>query len=317
MVSYVVNDGPRPVAAATRARVLAAIEELNYRPNHLARGLKAKQSQSIGLIVPGLSNPVYSEIALGIKDSLLTGGYSLFLCETEDDPEQGLRFASALDAKQVDGAIIIPTAEPDQLISVFAASATPLVVFEYHAVDAPSIVFDEMTGGRLAADHLLDLGHTRLSVLRGATTARTSSLRIDGFRQALAVRGFGLEPELVGEIADHFDLAEAKETALRLLDRPDPPTAIFSHNDMIAMTVVSAAHSLGMRVPDDLSVVGYDDIALAAYTSPPLTTIKLPKRDLGHLAGNLLRAQMMGDAAPEVTTLAPELVVRESTGPAS
>lgn len=316
VVSYVVNDGPRPVAADTRARVLAAIKELGYRPNQLARGLKARQSLSVGLIVPSLTNTIYSEIALGLKDSLLSEGYSLFLCETEDDAEHALRFAVALDAKRVDGAIIIPTDEPDRLIDTFAAGATPLVVLEYAARGTPSIVIDEILGGRLAAQHLLDLGHTRLAVVRGATTARTSSKRIDGAKGALGESGIELDPDLVGEVADHFDLAEAENVAMRILDRADPPTGVLSHNDMIAMTVISAARKLGMSVPEDLSVVGYDDIALAAFTSPPLTTVKLQKRDLGRLAGNMLRDQMIGEmVSPPVTTLRPELVVRESTGP--
>lgn len=316
VVSYVVNDGPRPVAEDTRERVLTAIRELGYRPNDLARGLKARESLSVGLIVPVLTNTIYSEIALGLKDSLLSEGYSFFVCETEDDVEHALRFAVALDAKRVDGVIIIPTDEPDLLIDTFAASATPLVVLECHANGVPSVVIDEVLGGRLAAEHLLDLGHTRLGLVRGAKRARTSSMRGEGCRQALADRGVEFDPDLVAEVASHFDLAEAEEAARRILDRADPPTGILTHNDMIAMAVISAARKLGMAVPRDLSVVGYDDIALAAYVSPPLTTVRFQKRELGRFAGNMLRQQMIGEAvAPGVTTLRPELVVRDSTGP--
>lgn len=316
VVSYVVNNGPRPVAAATRKRVLAAIDELNYRPNQLARSLKAQESRSVGLIVPSLGNPVYSEITLGLKDSLLSEGYSLFLYETEDDADVAPGFAAELNSRRVDGAVIIPTAEPSELIATFATSGTPLVIVEHHALGTPSIVLDEIAGGAAAANHMLELGHTRMGVLFGVATARDSAHRIDGYRVALDAHGVELDPGLITTVGSSFDLAGAEAAALGLLDRSDPPTAILCQNDMIAMTVLSAARKTGMSVPEDLSVVGYDDIALAAYSCPPLTTVKLPKRKLGRLAGRLLRAQMSGESdTPEVTTLVPELVVRESTGP--
>jgi len=316
VVSYVVNNGPRPVASATRKRVLAAIDELDYRPNQLARSLKAQESHSVGLIAPSLGNPVYSEIALGLKDSLMSEGYSLFLYETEDDAGVAPEFAAELIARRVDGAVIIPTAEPIALIATFAARGTPLVLLEHHVPGTPSIVLDEIAGGAAAANHLLDMGHTRVGVVFGVATARDSARRIDGYRVALDALGIELNPALVTTFGASFDLAGAEAAALDLLDRSDPPTAILCQNDLIAITVLSAARKLGMGVPGDLSVVGYDDIALAAYTSPPLTTVAFPKRKLGRLAGRLLRAEMIGESdAPDVTTVVPELVVRESTAP--
>lgn len=336
VVSYVVNGGPRPVAAETRDRVLAAIDELGYRPNQLAQGLKARRSHTVGLIVPSLTIPVYAEVAIGLKHALIDDGYSILLCETEDDPTQAIRYSQVLDAKQVDGAVIVPTADPAELIAPLAASGTPMVMLEHESSQIPSIIVDEHLGGYLATKHVLDLGHTNIGLIRGKQTARTSSDRVNGFRKALAEHSLPASAAAVLEVADHFDLASAEAAATKLLSRPDRPTALLGHNDYMAVAIISAARRLGLSVPGDLSVVGYDDTQLAAFTNPPLTTIELPKRDLGRLAGALLRNQMLGDQIPgdqapgdqepndqvlsdepppAVTKLVPQLVVRESTAP--
>jgi LacI family transcriptional regulator len=315
VVSRVINDGPQPVAPEIRSQVLAAIEELGYRTNPLTVGLKPRQSGSIGLIAPTLTYPVFAEMALGLNDVLVPDDYSILLCETEDDAEKTSRFAAALLAKRVDGVVVVPTAEPDQLVSMFSTGQTPLVIIENQTRGAPAIVIDEIAGGRLAADHLLELGHTRIGAIRGARMARASFRRFDGYVAACADRGVDVDSSLVHELADHHDLRKAEQAAFALLDCSDPPTAIISHNDLIAIIVVSVAARLGMRIPDDISVVGYDDIALAEFSNPPLTTIRVERRELGRLAGTILKAQMAQERPPTVTTLTPRLVERESTGP--
>lgn len=315
VVSYVVNDGPRRVAPETRARVEAAIAELGYRPNRLARGLKVRRSETIGLIAPTLMNPVYAEIAAGLKDSVVKHGYSIFLCETEDDVDQARRFGALLDTQQVDGVVVVPTGDPTDVIEPLLANDTPIVMLEHASSEVPSIIVDDHRGGFMAAAHLADLGHTRIGLVRGRATARTSSDRVLGYRDALEDRGLAFDASITREIRNHFALDAAEQAATELLTMDDRPTAIVAHNDWVAIAVISAAHRLGLEVPDDLSVVGYDNIQVASFTNPSLTTVHLPKRDLGQLAGTILLEQMMGSSTPPaLTKLMPDLIVRESTG---
>jgi LacI family transcriptional regulator len=310
-ISYVVNDGPRPVAPATRERVLEAIRELGYHPSDVARSLRLQRTSTIGLILPDTANPFYGEIARIIENFGYAEGYTVILCNSNLDSERERDYIDMLRAKRVEGLVIIPTS---------AEAAAPLqnshiltVVLEYPIDGAYCLVADDYQGGYAATDHLLRLGHQRIGIITRTGDTSSSALRVQGYQAALEQAGLPVDEQLAVETSATIPQGEA--AALQLLDLPKPPTAIFSHSDMIALGVYSAARRRGLRIPEDLSVVGYDDIDAAAYFNPPLTTVMYPKQAMGEGAArlliNLVRSEVR--SVPSTTLLPIELIERAST----
>jgi LacI family transcriptional regulator len=220
-----------------------------------------------------------------------------------------------LRAKQVDGVVITPHCEPLALIEPLRQARIPVVVLEHDLPGVDCIAIDEVTGGRLATQHLIDLGHQRIGIIRRASSSALSSQRFVGYQQALAAAGLAFDPSLVVDCAaGHAAGALAMQQLLAL---PQPPTAVFSHNDVLAMGAVHAIQRAGLSVPHDISVVGYDDITSAAYYMPPLTTVRCPKAEIGALAGRTILQLVQHKAVipPQTITLPVELVVRASTAP--
>ena len=310
-ISYVVNDGPRPVAPATRQRVLEAIRELGYHPSDVARSLRRQRTSTIGLILPDTANPFYGEIARIIENFGYAEGYTVILCNSNLDGERERDYIDMLRAKRVEGLVIIPTSA--EAVAPLKGSSIFTVVLEYPIEGAHCLVADDYQGGYVATEHLIRLGHQRIGILTRTGDTSSSALRVQGYRAALESAGMPVDETLIVETGAAIPQGEA--AALRLLDLPNPPTAIFSHSDMIALGVYSAARRRELRIPDDLSVVGYDDIDEAAYFNPPLTTVMYPKQAMGEGAARLLIRLMQSDSLPvPATTLLPiELVERAST----
>lgn len=314
-VSYVLNNGPRPVAPETRVRVEEAIAELGYYPNELARSLRLQQSSTIGLILPNVMNPVFGEIAHELENICTQEGFLVLLCNSDRQHDREERFIQMLRAKQVDGVVITPHREPAALIKPLLQAHIPVIVLEHDLPDVHCITLDEVQGGRIATEHLIELGHRRIALLRRKPTSALSTQRILGYQHALAVANIPYDPTLVIE-CDAGQAAGA-QAMHNLLARREPPTAIFTHNDVLAMGVLHAIHSAGLRVPEDISVIGYDDITSAAYFSPPLTTVRSPKAEMGVLAGQTI-LQLVRQKEPlpiQKITLPVELVIRASTAP--
>jgi LacI family transcriptional regulator len=315
VVSYVLNNGPRPVAPETRARVEAAIEELGYYPNELARGLRMQQTCTVGLIIPNLNNPAYAQIATSLKSVCLEHGYLVLLCNTGRDQMLEKRFVQMLRAKQVDGVVIIPSHDPQEAVGLLAEAHIPSVVLEHDLPGSHCIVVDDLVGGRLATQHLLDLGHRRIGFIRYTAFTTISGLRLDGYRQSLAAAGIEVDPALLIECDDSY--AAGCEAMDRLLTVADPPTAVFTHNDVLALGAMHAVQRRGLAIPDDISIVGYDDTASSAYFNPPLTTVRLPTDEIGREAAIMILdlAQRERDLLPpqRTTTLPVQLIVRGST----
>lgn len=315
VVSYVLNNGPRPVASETRARVEAAIRELGYFPNELARGLRRQQSCTVGLIIPNLNNPVYAQIATSLKSVCLEHGYLVLLCNTGRDQVLEHRFVQMLRAKQVDGVVAIPSHNPREVADLLAEAQIPTVILEHDLPGTHCIVVDDLTGGRLATQHLLDLGHRRIGFIRYTAFTTVSGLRLDGYRQSLAEAGIGFDPALLIECDDSH--AAGCEAMDRLLTVPDPPTAVFTHNDVLALGAMHAVQRRGLSIPRDISIVGYDDTASSAYFNPPLTTVRLPTEEIGREAATLILDLAQRDRdplpSPPKTTLPVNLIVRGST----
>ncbi|WP_425145212.1 LacI family DNA-binding transcriptional regulator [Deinococcus sp.] len=309
-VSYVINEGPRPVSSEARARVQAAIQALGYHPNELARGLRRKQSSTIGLLIPNITNSFYAEMAHELQTYCHRHGFLVLLCDSDGVRKREEQYVQALRSKQVEGLVAIPYSDPEELLRPVVEAGIPVVLLEHEMTDVPCIKIDEFRGGQLSTQYLIGLGHRRIALLRQRPTSALSSRRVDGYRQALKDAGLPYDPALV------FECDSSQEAGYRvmrqLLLRGHPPTAVFAHNDLLAMGVCHAVRQAGLSVPEDVSVVGYDDISSAGYLNPPLTTVRFPKAEMGRLAGEMIVRMVGGDTQIDTLTLKVELVIRAS-----
>ncbi|MCP4960115.1 MAG: LacI family transcriptional regulator [Actinomycetia bacterium] len=320
VVSYVLNNGPRPVAAATRERVLDAVRQLDYVPNQIARSLAGSSTRTIGLIAPTLANPVWAELAMGITDVALPRSNLLMVCNVEGNADLDMHYASTLASKRVDGIIVVPTADPGLLLEAMGKAHIPVVVVERETPGVPSVVVDAVATGHVATEHLLNLGHKHVAFLREHRSGLDSWQRFDGYRAALTEADITFDPSLVADAGPNIDgksIVEAGRTAANtLLDAERRPTAVFAHNDLIAIAVVQEARRRGLEVPADLSVIGVDDTEAGRYGDPALTTVAFPSRELGRAAAELLLGMATGQDQPVLTVISRgKVLVRDSTAP--
>lgn len=312
-VSKVIN-GRWGVAAATSARVQQVIDELGYEASLVAQSLRNHQTNVIGILVADLE-PFSTELLKGAADVIRGTGYELVVYsaggQARDHAGWERRYVSRLSGTLIDGAVLVtPTL-------VEAHYGTPIVAVDPHAgpSDMPTIDSDNLHGARLAVEHLLTLGHRRIGMLTGRHDLQSALLREHGYRDALVAAGLPVDDHLVVEGAYEPEVAAAQ--ARQLLTGPGRPTAIFAANDLSAIATLQVAAELGISVPDELSVIGFDNIPESAICTPPLTTVEQPIRQMGQQAVQLL-IQLMRGEAPERShvTLATRLVTRGSTGPA-
>ncbi|HVA91258.1 MAG TPA: LacI family DNA-binding transcriptional regulator [Chloroflexota bacterium] len=316
-VSNVIT-GKGSVGAETRARVEAAIASLGYHPNMLARGLATRQTHTLGLLLPNIANPFYPEIALEVEQTARLQGYCVFLCNLCNDEEVGRTYLRQLANRQVDGAIVMPGGiNLDDLVAA-ARGALPIVLCNWEEQDElpplPMVGVSFFQAGCLAARHLLSLGHRRIGVIADAAIPHMRHTeRVAGFAATIAQAGIAWDPRLLQLGDSTIASGYQAMTALRAL--ADPPTAVFSTNDLMALGALESALALGLRVPRDLSIVGLDDISISAHTQPPLTTVTIPKRRIGAEATALLLQWLAkGEMPPiEPTQIPPTLHVRGST----
>ena len=313
-VSHVVND-TRHVSAKGRERVELAIRELGYVPNAMARSLKSNTTSTLGMLIPNSSNPYFAEIVRIVEDRCFGAGYTLVLCNTDDEPRRQSVYLQVLAERRIDGLIVVSTGDDDSLVTQLQGLRIPTVLVDREIAD-PSCDLVEtahMQGGLLAVRHLLSLGHKRIACLGGPEGLTPSEQRIEGWRMALAEAGTTPNADaLLWRGA--FTSQSGYEAMHAILRTEHPPSAVFVCNDLMAIGALRAAHESGVHVPDELSIVGFDDIELSAYTSPPLTTVAQPKERIGALAVDMLLERVSGkrrDARKVV--LQPELRVRAST----
>jgi DNA-binding LacI/PurR family transcriptional regulator len=307
-------NGTGQIAPATRATIEAAVEQLGYRPNTIARSLVTKSTQTIALLLPDITNPFYAALVSGIQQTALAQGWTMLLCTTESDAEREELYLRVLRAKQVDGALVDGLVLPPDRIARFVEDGFPIVCLD-RDIDSrsiPLVQVDNRLGGRIATRHLVDLGHARIAHVTGAGELGISDERLAGYRDALTEAGLPVDFQLVEE--GRFTDDGGHDAARRLLERQPDLTAIFAANDLSALGVMNAVAEAGRRVPDDVSVVGFDDLHLSAYTSPPLTTIRQPAVEIATLATEILIGLTRGQQAERMRhLLEPELVVRAST----
>lgn len=315
-VSHVLN-ATRHVAPETSERVRDAIAALGFRPSAVARALKADRSRSIGMLVTSSTNPFFAEVIRGLEEGCFARGYSLILCNTGDVSERLESYLATLVAKRIDGLAVMTTNMDQRFFKRLSERRpVPVVAIDTQGVPDTTIVNDDSAaGGRLAGGFLLERGFRRLAVIAGEADHPRSRERLEGFRAALEEAGVALAPELV--IASDLTVGGGFAAMQTMLDRvaQDLPEAVFCMNDLLAVGGLCALSKRGLRVPQDLSIIGYDDIELAAYTVPPLTTIRQPAAEIGRRAAEILIGQIeSGQSATETVALAPSLIERESVG---
>jgi LacI family transcriptional regulator len=289
-VSHVFS-GKRLVSAATRERVLDVVETLGYRPNNVARNLRTRQSKMIAVIVPDITNPFYGVLTRGLADAVEGADYGTYVCNTDGAVGREHRFVEDVLDRGVDGVVMGSVTVPPEVVTRLADLGTPFVCvhrgIEHPLVD--TIWADDVGGAREATEHLLAGGAERVAMIDGPGT---TGGRLEGYRDALAAAGVPFSPELVvhGDWTRHGGL----EAMCRLLELPERPAAVFCANDLMAIGAMDAAHSAGLRIPEDVRLAGFDDIEAATLVSPALTTVQNPSYETGRTAGELLLDRMTG-----------------------
>jgi DNA-binding LacI/PurR family transcriptional regulator len=308
-VSRVIN-GSAAVSEPTRRRVLDVIAELGYEPNATARALSTGQTFAVGVIAPFFTEPSVTERLRGVSQHLAGAGYELILFDIERPEQREHAFRSPIG--RVDGLLSISLAPTAEELERLAAADIPLVLVDQSHDDLPTVTIDDVEGGRIATEHLLSLGHQRIGFAGDEEDASygftSSSRRRAGYERALEAAGAEVSPALV-RLGGHGRETGA-DSARRLLDQPEPPTAIFATSDLTALGVLEAAEQLGVRVPQELSVVGFDDIEIARYAG--LTTVAQPLRESGAHGAELL-LEILGGAPASARRLPLELVLRATT----
>ena len=313
-VSNVLNH-PELVAESTRKRVLDAIAELGFVRNESARQLRGGTSRTLAYVVLDTRNPFFTDVAAGAQQVAEDAGLAMFLCDGGEDPTRQARYLDLLEQQRVEGILITPVDADDPRLAALARRGTPVVVVDRGAgPDRCSVSVDDVLGGDLAASHLLDAGHRRIAFVGGPRSIGQVADRLTGAERALARAG--AEPLTVLETT-RLDVAEGRRAGERLAGLPASrrPTAAFCANDMLALGLLQQAVRLGLRVPDDLAIIGYDDIEFAAAAAVPLTSVSQPRQLLGRTAAELLLAEARSpkEHVHQQRVFDPELVVREST----
>jgi len=311
-VSAVINGNPT-VADSTRQRVLNGIQELSYKPNSKARSLRAHRVSSVGLIVPDLQNPFFSSIAEGVQLTAEENDVLLVLCMTWAQADREQYYAQTLQTARLDGIIYLSgTGIPSPNLLLLAKSRQILFVDEsLPGVDIPFISAENRSGARAVAQHVLSMGHRSVGIVGGPPRLWTSEQRLAGYREALAAAG--LNPDGAPMIAGDYSEASGYRIARELLGKTDSGiTALLCANDLMAIGAMKFCRDVGLRVPADLSITGFDDIPASSLLDPPLTTVAQPGREMGRAAAQLLLHQIKGISRPPVTDFPTTLCLRKS-----
>lgn len=311
-VSHVINN-TRFVSPEARQRVLEVMEVLNYRPNVLARSLRRGETRTLGLILPDSANPFFAEIARAIEDTAFRAGYNVIFGNSENELEKEQVYVDVLVNKQVDGIIFVASGDHSPSLEDLVRNGLPVVVVDRKLTDMEmdTVLTDNLQGGLTVVQHLLELGHRRIACITGPSHLTPSADRVIGYRQALETCGIAIDETII--LRGDFHPRSGYQAAAEII-RQQRTTAIFLCNDMMAIGALRALAEANLRVPEDISLVGFDDIELASYLTPPLTTIRQDKTALAEAALQLLLQRIAEPGLPARTRVLPTaLVVRQST----
>ena len=299
----------------TVAKVSQAAEELGYTPNTIARSLRTSRTMTVGMLVPDLENPFFPPIVRGLEDELANSGYAVVLANTDDDPARDRAATQALSARQLDG-LVIASARSDHEATEWLHDRTLPLVFVNRMDarhDVPWVIADDAAGTDDLMDHLFELGHTKIAQISGPQLFSTSRVRFAGYKRGLRRHREKLDRGRV-VFADSFSVSAGAKACRELLNREVAFTAIFASDDLIAIGCMDTLLRAGIRVPKEVSIAGYNDLLLVGMLNPPLTTVRVPKYEMGVTAARLLLARMTGTVGSDIQVkLRPALVVRDST----
>ncbi len=313
------------VSAETANRILAAADELGYRPNTVARSLRTRRSHTVGVLIPDIANPLFPPIVRGIEDRLAADGYVALIGNTDSDDDRERLVFDGMLARHVDGVVCATAHLRSSLLAEAAAAQIPVVLVNRNAegYGFPAVSVDNERGIAMAVDHLVGLGHRRIAHIAGPQDVSTGLSRYRGFVAAMAAHGLTADPGLVAH-ATAYSLEEGDRCGRALLAADAGCTAVAAANDMLAVGCYAALDAAGLSCPQDISVVGFNDMPFMDRLRPPLTSVSFPHYQVGAEAGRLILEQIAAIGAPgqapaeeqpKVLYLAPELRVRGSTGP--
>jgi LacI family transcriptional regulator len=312
-VSHVINK-TRFVSEEISERVNSAAKELNYAPSALARSLKMNRTRTIGMLVTTSTNPFFGEVVKGVERSCYRQNYNLILCNTEGDTERMKASIDTLLQKRVDGLILMCSTLEGEKLDIFDQyPSIPVVVMDWGPMhfESDKIQDNSFLGGYLATKHLIESGHKEIGCITGPLNRHQALMRYEGYKKALKEHHIAISPGWIVE--SDFECDGGAKSLEVLMSRGALPTSLFICNDMMAMGAINVAHEKGIHVPNDLSIIGYDDIHIAKFMSPSLTTIHQPKYRLGKAAVETLLAKIEKTSlAADVVQLEPSLVVRGS-----
>jgi LacI family transcriptional regulator len=321
-VSRVLNNSSHPVNSITRERVLDAIKELNFMPNQLARALANEKTHLIGVIVGDGSDPYFANIVRGISDTAQENGYLTIICNTERLPQVELSFLGLLRDYSADGIIFAGGGLTDSkyqkelsdIVDYLQANKVPVVALSHQYLSVPQVKINDTLAAKEMTDYLVGLGHRRIGFITGPYNLITSHLRLDGYKQALEQAGIIFDQDIV--IEGEFTYESGKQAGSVLMSNPNPPTAIFGSNDQEALGCLFQLRTLGYHVPEQVSVVGFDDIEATQYVFPALTTVHVPMQTIGVIGVHqVLKALEQTEPIEQTNYVTHQLVIRGSSAP--
>ncbi len=313
-VSRVLNDQPY-VADELRLRVLNAIDELGYKPSRVAQRLRATKSRLVGVILSDIANPFYIDVLRGFEHILSADGMSVLISNTNGDQDRESEIIRMMQLEGVAGILIAPTREESPAISEVGTNGLPVVVVDRQMMDSQidTVLIDNFKGSLSAVQHLIELGHRQIGVISGPLHLTSGRERYAGYLQAMSDAKLAVRSDLTrfGDYKQRSGYTLAQE----LITSPDPPTALFVANNVMTIGALNAIHQIGRKIPDEIAVIGFDDVSWAVSLNPPLTTVAQPTFDIGKKAAELLLARIAdGDRPPRTVMLNTKLIVRESCG---
>lgn len=304
------------VSNITRQRVLSAIQELGYQPDAIARSMVTRSTRTIGLVVTDITNPFFAELARGIESVTWDQGYSLFLADTDEDLEREKAMISAMQEKRVDGIILVPASSKySRHLTDLVKDGTPLVLVDraVNKLDVDTVMVDNEQGAYQAVSHLVSLGHKRIAIILDNPLITTNIERLNGYYRALKEHGLQDDESLI--LMCKYTSQSAYQNIAQMLARSDRPTALFTANNFMTLGALQAIYDKGMLVPEDIAMVGFDDLDWAAIGSCKLTAVAQPVNDIGQLAAHRLIIRMKGKSdSTQEYRLKTRFIIRETCG---
>jgi len=312
-VSHVIN-GTRKVAPETEARVRRAMEELGYQPNAIAQSLRKRTTYAVGILVSDITNSFFATLVRGAEDAALEAGYSVIVCNSDEDPQKEDMYIRALWRRRIDGMLIAPTRDgTSPALQELVQRKLPFVFVDRKAkgIEADAVLSDNIGGAYLATKHLIERGHKRIGIVLGIPGATTTEERLLGYRQALEEAGIPFSEDLV--VWGGYRMEGGCKACAQLLSLSDPPTAIFSTNNLMTVGVLQELSYRGIKIPEEVAVVGFDDLEWAEIVYPPLTVVAQRPYEIGYQAFKILLRRLNRSEGMQEVRVSVELKIRRSS----